>query len=149
MKVDLDEIERLALRAIAAEEAAPRALEGARMVTSEVANTSWDHQKATSPPVTLALIARIRELEGGADRAVTIADEAFGIGPVESFDETLGRIECGIHEQHVLVEAQRSRIRELEVAIEGVVDIERSDAAHWDAVNRARIILEKGAVHGE
>jgi hypothetical protein len=34
------------------------------------------------------------------DRIVTIADEAFGIGPVEPLDATLSRIERGIFEQH-------------------------------------------------
>lgn len=43
--------------------------------------------------------AEIRELRLCADRAVTIADEAFGAGPVEPLDATLSRIERGIHDQ--------------------------------------------------
>lgn len=42
-----------------------------------------------------------------ADRAVTIADEAFGLGPAEPLEETLSRIERGIF-------GQRQRISELE-----------------------------------
>ena len=62
-RIDLDELERKARAAIAAEEAAPRQIDGARMITDDVAITSWDHQQASKPPVTLALITRIRELE--------------------------------------------------------------------------------------
>lgn len=50
-------------------------------------------------------------LAAAADRAVTIADEAFGLGPVEPIDATLTRIERGIFEQH-------KRIAELEVLVE-------------------------------
>jgi hypothetical protein len=57
------------------------------------------------------LLDYIAELEALADRAVTIADEAFGLGPVEPLDDTLTRIELGIF-------GQRKRILQLEALIE-------------------------------
>lgn len=59
MKIDLDEIERKA-RALLAERAKTRD------VTDESAEAAWQYGEATPPPVTLALIARIRELEAVA-----------------------------------------------------------------------------------
>lgn len=82
MKIDLDELDR---------KAKPKAQ--FRMW--------WDRiVDAPSPVETIALITRIRELEAAADRAVTIADEAFGLGPVEPIENTLSRIERGISNQH-------------------------------------------------
>jgi len=52
----------------------------------------------------------LQQLRAAAERAVTIADEAFGIGPVEPIDSTLGRLERGIFDQH-------KRIVELETDI--------------------------------
>jgi hypothetical protein len=46
------------------------------------------------------LVADLREARQALDRAVTIADEAFGLGPVEPPDATMSRIERGIFEQH-------------------------------------------------
>ena len=43
-----------------------------------------------------ALIAEVERLQAVADRATTIADEAFGLAPVESPEESLTRIESGI-----------------------------------------------------
>lgn len=49
-------------------------------------------------PVTTGgeLAAARRALDVVCERAVTIADEAFGLGPVEPIDATLSRIEAGI-----------------------------------------------------
>jgi hypothetical protein len=60
---DLDELERKARALMAARAAAPRDIAGEPMITQETANAEWAHGQANSPPVTLALIARIRELE--------------------------------------------------------------------------------------
>lgn len=63
--IDLDDLERKASAALAA-----RAIQPKGVVTHECAEASWAHQVATEPPVTLALIARIRELEGGLEDAI-------------------------------------------------------------------------------
>lgn len=60
------------------------------------------------------------------DRLVTIADEAFGLGPVEPLDATLARIERGIFEQH-------QRIANLEVQREA--DLREA----WMAGHRATV----------
>lgn len=57
--------------------------------------------------VEIELRAKLAQLQAGADRAVTIADEAFGLGAVEPLEDTLTRIERGIFEQH----AELSRLR--------------------------------------
>lgn len=71
------------------------------------------------------------------DRIVTIADEAFGLGPVESLDATLTRIERGIFAQHKRLselEAQREAdLREAFLAgCERAVDaaLGEADEAH-------------------
>lgn len=112
-KIDLDDLERKARNASAG-------WVSDKFMSDFVSRYDAEHVAANSPQVTLALIARIRRLEHergdlaaplslllAAERTVAIADEAFGIAPVESIDETLTRIERGI-------EAQRARIRELE-----------------------------------
>jgi hypothetical protein len=64
-------------------------------------------------PVTTGgeLAAARRALEVVAERAVTIADEAFGLGPVEPIDATLDRIAVGIT-------AARKRERDLEAEVQ-------------------------------
>ena len=62
-KIDLDDLERKASSEIAARANAPKSLEGVPLITVETAIAAWDHSSANSPLVTLALIARIRELE--------------------------------------------------------------------------------------
>jgi hypothetical protein len=72
------------------------------------------------------LIAAGRRLIVGiAERAVTIADEAFGLGPVEPIDATLTRIESGIsglcqgwNEQQRKVDAAYLRIAALEAEVQ-------------------------------
>lgn len=127
---DLDDLERKATAAIAAEADAPRTLEGKPQTTQETADTSWAHQSATEPPVTLALIARIRGLETIArerleqnermcreierldaihGRVATVADEAFGQFPMRSAEENLTAIERGVfdlRQQVAKLEAQ-------------------------------------------
>jgi hypothetical protein len=51
------------------------------------------HQSAQSA---YRAACRISELEDIAERIVTIADESFGIGPVEPVDVTLARIDAGV-----------------------------------------------------
>lgn len=55
------------------------------------------------------MVVEISRYRRAADRAITIADEAFGFGPVEPLDATLGRIERGIHEQVKELRAVRER----------------------------------------
>lgn len=57
------------------------------------------------------LAAARRALEVVAERAVTIADEAFGLGPVEPIEATLDRIAVGIT-------AARKRERALEAEVD-------------------------------
>lgn len=83
------------------DESAPAALDEIERQAREWAGEDADWYPGVGPKVTLALIARIRELEAGAARAVTIADEAFGLGPVEPLDWTLARIERGIAAEHI------------------------------------------------
>lgn len=84
--------------------------------------------KATATNVTLAdaIAARVAEKLAGRvvsaeqrDRIVTIADEAFGLGPVEPLDATLTRLECGIHEQN-------RRLAELDAAVERMAPVVRA-----------------------
>lgn len=58
-------------------------------------------------------IAEVERLQLAADRIVTIAAEAFGLGPIEPIDATMSRIERGIFEQH-------KRISELERELEAL-----------------------------
>lgn len=76
VKIDLDELERKAKAVITARAAAPKTPYGGRYTTDETANTTWDHSKAAGPPVTLALIARIRELEEAIDRTIGLLGNA-------------------------------------------------------------------------
>lgn len=62
-KIDLDALERKARAEMEARAGAPKSLEGVPLITDEVANAAWDHAFANNPPVTLALVSRIRELE--------------------------------------------------------------------------------------
>lgn len=50
---------------------------------------------------------RVLDLEAAERMAITVADEAFGMGPIETAEETMLRIERGIA-------GQRQRISELE-----------------------------------
>jgi hypothetical protein len=59
----------------------------------------------------VSLVRDVLSLDEMYNRAVAIADEAFGIAPVETFDATLTRIERGIA-------GQRARILELERALD-------------------------------
>lgn len=72
-----------------------------------------------------AALFELRRHRLAADRAVTIADEAFGLGPVEPLDDTLGRIERGINQQH-------QRIVQLESAL--AADRERVRSVVRDCV---------------
>ncbi len=71
-------------------------------------------------PVTTGgeLAAARRALEAVADRAVTIADEAFGIGPVEPIDDTLTRIKLGLHQRATSAYKAACKISELEAEVE-------------------------------
>lgn len=54
-----------------------------------------------------------RALDVVCERAVTIADEAFGLGPVEPIDATLSRIEAGIfaaRQRETALEAEVQRL---------------------------------------
>lgn len=75
-------------------------------------------------PVTTGgeLAAARRALEVVAERAVTIADEAFGLGPVEPIDDTLTRIEAGIF-------AARMRENALEAEVERLLCYTASEFA--------------------
>jgi hypothetical protein len=73
-----------------------------------------------------ALAAQIAELRA-RHRAVTITDEAFRLGPVESLDDTLGRIERGIFEQHRTIECMRPVVEAAE-AVRRWQDGERNSA---------------------
>lgn len=67
-KIDLDDLEHKARRTLALTEPLERA--------THEAQREW--LRATSPPVTLALIARIRELEAVAERyAGALARESY------------------------------------------------------------------------
>ncbi len=57
---------------------------------------------------------RIASLEASLARAAHIADEAFGLGPVEPIEDTLTRIESGIFEL-------RRRIADLEERLDAQV----------------------------
>lgn len=84
MKIDLDELERRATAAIAAEAARP-----AGLITQEDADASWAHARATEPPVTLALIARIRELKA---MLIGVSKDWYR-GPSISFSEVARLVE--------------------------------------------------------
>jgi hypothetical protein len=79
--------------------------------------TEHRHPRCVSPsrgvsvaPITTGgeLAAARRDLEVVAERLVTIADEAFGLGPVEPIDATLTRIEAGIFAARTAVEWERN-----------------------------------------
>lgn len=84
--------------------------------------TDHRHPRCVTPstgapviPVTTGgeLAAARRALEVVAERAVTIADEAFGLGPVEPIDATLSRIEAGIfaaRQRETALEAEVQRL---------------------------------------
>lgn len=112
-------------------------------IVNDAAPEDAAHIAAASPPVMIALIARIRELDAAADRAVMISDEAFGLGPVVPIEETLGRIERGIF-------GQGQRIRELEAALRDAVDhiddLHLADPGLRAEAVRLREVLAKGVV---
>lgn len=87
------------LRAVADQLEAARAEVEALTVARNADRTEWMTTYE-------AMRAEIEALRCGADRSVTIADEAFGLGPVEPLDATLSRIERGIFEQHKLIAEQ-------------------------------------------
>jgi hypothetical protein len=62
------------------------------------------------------LAAEVLAYRATAARAVTIADEAFGLGPVEGLDETLGRIEAGINRQHMRISELETKLKAVELA---------------------------------
>lgn len=78
---------------------ADSALDDVDLRDLEKLSEDTDIGKQMQGVVTRAL-REIHRLKNCADRAVTIADEAFGLGPVEPLDDTLDRIEQGINQQH-------------------------------------------------
>lgn len=54
---------------------------------------------------TRTALLELQRRRGEADSLVTIADEAFGLEPVEPVEDTLGRIERGITAQRMRIEA--------------------------------------------
>ena len=62
-------------------------------------------------------------------RLVDIADEAFGLGPVEPVEATLSRIEQGIAQQ-------RRRIAELERTVARMQPVITAAEAHRDGMHR-------------
>lgn len=71
----------------------------------------------------------IAELQAAVDRAVTIADEAFGIGPVEPPDDTLTRIERGISEQHQRIQMLERTLGQALTLLEATSD--RAARLEW------------------
>lgn len=74
MKIDLDKLERKATAVVAsrtlfelAQWGASQATDGRRWSDHQLRDAAW-HVAANSPPVTLALVARIRELEARISR---------------------------------------------------------------------------------
>lgn len=104
-----------------------------REVVERVLIEEWKQPPAEADPV-LVFIQRsagrsAKELAGAAvsteqrDRIVTIADEAFGLGPVETLDATLTRIERGIFEQHKrLINQEAQREADLREAVKYGMD---------------------------
>lgn len=82
-----------------------------------VVRKAWPYSEMTAGLREATANAIAEKLAGRAvsseqrDRIVTIADEAFGLGPVEPLDETLTRIEHGIFEQHRTAENELSDLR--------------------------------------
>lgn len=84
--------------------------ERAREVMERVLIEEWKRPPAGADPaftfIRQSATRAAKEMAGAVvsaehrDRIVTIADEAFGLGPVEPLDATLTRIERGLHEQH-------------------------------------------------
>lgn len=84
MKIDLDDLERKASAAVSAN---PRWYTETRLDELNIRPVLAAHIAANSPPVTLALVARIRELEVQARRTI----DATGL-TVEAELEALGKL---------------------------------------------------------
>jgi len=66
---------------------------------------NWASGRPNNPTTRQGVLMalELQQLRAAAERAVTIADEAFGTGPVEPVDSTLGRLERGIFDQRKLI----------------------------------------------